>query len=83
MVITFPLPGKSQQLRGMQMDTTAEIKLSDYQYDLPEDRIAKFPLEKRDQSKLLHYENGKIAHHRFYELPTLLPSNTQIGRAHV
>ncbi|WP_157501867.1 S-adenosylmethionine:tRNA ribosyltransferase-isomerase [Echinicola vietnamensis] len=58
------------------MDTTAEIKLSDYQYDLPEDRIAKFPLEKRDQSKLLHYENGKIAHHRFYELPTLLPSNT-------
>ncbi|QDH80756.1 S-adenosylmethionine:tRNA ribosyltransferase-isomerase [Echinicola soli] len=58
------------------MDTTSDIKLSDYQYELPEDRIAKFPLEKRDESKLLHFEDGNVDHHRFYNLPALLPSNT-------
>ncbi|MFC4874540.1 S-adenosylmethionine:tRNA ribosyltransferase-isomerase [Negadavirga shengliensis] len=51
-------------------------KLSDYQYDLPEEYIAKFPLEARDASRLLHYENGNIAHHHFYELPSLLPKNS-------
>jgi S-adenosylmethionine:tRNA ribosyltransferase-isomerase len=51
-------------------------KLSDYQYDLPEEYIAKFPLEARDASRLLHYENGNIAHHHFYELPSLLPKDS-------
>ncbi|WP_200980564.1 S-adenosylmethionine:tRNA ribosyltransferase-isomerase [Echinicola sp. 20G] len=58
------------------MESRPEIKLSDYQYELPDDRIAKFPLEKRDHSKLLHFESGNVEHHRFYELAELLPQNT-------
>ncbi|WP_215223892.1 S-adenosylmethionine:tRNA ribosyltransferase-isomerase [Echinicola shivajiensis] len=58
------------------MESRPEIKLSDYQYELPDERIAKFPLEKRDHSKLLHFEEGEIEHHRFFDLPGLLPSNS-------
>jgi S-adenosylmethionine:tRNA ribosyltransferase-isomerase len=54
----------------------SEIKLTDYDYLLPDHRIAKFPLEKRDASKLLHYKNGQISHHSFSELPDLIPSGT-------
>ncbi len=57
------------------METPA-INLRDYEYTLPEDRIAKHPLEKRDASKLLFYQNGKISHYHFYDLPDLLPSDT-------
>lgn len=53
-----------------------EIKLSDYEYTLPEERIAKFPLEKRDHSQLLHYEKGNISSKRFFELPEFLPSGS-------
>ncbi|WP_186756634.1 S-adenosylmethionine:tRNA ribosyltransferase-isomerase [Echinicola salinicaeni] len=58
------------------MESRPEIKLSDYQYELPDERIAKFPLEKRDHSKLLHFEKGEIDHHRFYDLPELLPNDS-------
>ncbi|UCS92823.1 S-adenosylmethionine:tRNA ribosyltransferase-isomerase [Echinicola marina] len=58
------------------MESRPEIKLSDYQYELPDERIAKFPLKKRDHSKLLHFEEGKINHHRFFNLPELLPDNS-------
>jgi len=54
------------------------INLTDYQYSLSEERIAKFPLEKRDDSKLLHFEEGEIRHHHFFDLPTLLPENTMM-----
>ncbi len=37
------------------------IKIEDYIYDLPEDRIAKYPLNQRDSSKLLIYNKGKIS----------------------
>ncbi|MDX5337814.1 MAG: S-adenosylmethionine:tRNA ribosyltransferase-isomerase [Cyclobacteriaceae bacterium] len=53
-----------------------KIDLREYEYTLPEECIAKFPLEKRDQSKLLHYQNGKIEHFQFFNLPELLPSDT-------
>lgn len=49
-----------------------EIKIKDYTYELPDDRIAKFPLEKRDISKLLLYEDGEIAQDVFYNLPDYL-----------
>ncbi|GAB3659204.1 S-adenosylmethionine:tRNA ribosyltransferase-isomerase [Echinicola sediminis] len=58
------------------MEAKPDIKLSDYQYELPEERIAKFPLEKRDQSKLLHFETGQIRHFHFYDLPDLLPQDS-------
>ncbi|MEX2511663.1 MAG: S-adenosylmethionine:tRNA ribosyltransferase-isomerase [Cyclobacteriaceae bacterium] len=50
--------------------------LSDFQYELPDHYIAKFPLGNRDASKLLHYEEGKITHHHFYELPQLMPEGS-------
>lgn len=42
------------------MHQVYDIKIEDFKYDLPEDRIAKFPLEERDQSKLLIYKDGHI-----------------------
>jgi S-adenosylmethionine:tRNA ribosyltransferase-isomerase len=55
-----------------------EIKLSDYNYHLPEERIAKFPLEKRDDSKLLHFQNGIIKHLNFTHLPEEIPSESMM-----
>ncbi len=55
--------------------TVTKIRIEDYDYNLPEDRIAKFPLEERDQSKLLLLKNGKIEKKRFAEIPDLLPEN--------
>lgn len=54
------------------------INISDYTYSLPSERIAKFPLEKREQSKLLFCNKGVIHHQQFADLPTLLPSNTHL-----
>ena len=42
-----------------------DIAIADYDYPLPDERIAKFPLDRRDQSKLLIYRNGTIAESRF------------------
>ncbi len=52
------------------------IRLEDYSYLLPEDRIAQIPLEKRDNAKLLHYKNGNISHQNFYDLADFLPENS-------
>ncbi|MDR2801941.1 MAG: S-adenosylmethionine:tRNA ribosyltransferase-isomerase [Prevotellaceae bacterium] len=50
-----------------------DIRMSDYNYPLPDERIARFPLEQRDRSKLLTYVDGNIEHTVFAELPALLP----------
>lgn len=52
------------------------IPLEEYHYLLPKERIANYPLEKRDHSKLLQYRNGAISHHHFYDLPDLLDSDS-------
>ena len=52
------------------------IKLSDYTYDLPDERIAKFPLSKRDESKLLVYQQGEISHSVFKNIIDYLPKNS-------
>ena len=52
-----------------------EIHIEDYNYPLPDERIAKYPLPERDSSKLLHYENGHVDEHIFRDLPGLLPEN--------
>jgi S-adenosylmethionine:tRNA ribosyltransferase-isomerase len=51
------------------------LKISDYSYNLPQERIASFPLDQRDASKLLVYKHGRIEHHRFNEVVNFLPSN--------
>lgn len=52
------------------------IAISDYSYDLPDERIAKYPLQERDQSKLLVWKNGVILDSQFGELPQFLPANS-------
>ena len=52
---------------------TKHIQIRDYDYPLPDERIAKFPLPERDSSKLLIYDKGKIGETVFRSLPTLLP----------
>ncbi len=55
-----------------------DIQISDYNYELPEDRIAKYPLKQRDQSKLLVWRNGQIEERRFCNLPELVPAGSMI-----
>lgn len=53
-----------------------ELHLSQFQYDLPDERIARFPLPRRDASKLLVYQSGHIHHAQFTDLPRLLPDGS-------
>lgn len=57
------------------MEETKHIKISEYNYLLPDERIAKFPLPVRDESKLLIYRHGKITEDIFTSLPNYLPEN--------
>ena len=49
------------------------IRICDYNYPLPEERIAKFPIAQRDHSKLLIYKKGDVKEDVFYHLPDYLP----------
>ena len=53
---------------------TKQIHITDYNYELPDERIAKFPLKERDHSKLRVYRHGEVGEDVFYNLPTYLPS---------
>ncbi len=55
-----------------------ELKSIDFSYDLPEDRIAKYPLEDRNQSKLLIYKKGSIQEEVFSNLQTHLPEGAML-----
>lgn len=52
---------------------TKNIQIADYNYPLPDERIAKFPLSERDSSKLLVYRNGEVSEDKFTNLPDYLP----------
>lgn len=52
------------------------IDLKDYHYDLPDEKIAKYPLKERADAKMLVYEQGKITHRKFTDLPDSLPRDT-------
>lgn len=54
------------------------IKIESYNYDLPEDRIPKYPLEQRDQSKLLVYKDGEITDQAFENIHQFLPKECQL-----
>lgn len=53
-----------------------EILIEDYTYDLPDERIAKYPLSNRDSSKLLAYRNGKPKTYTFTDITSLLPDGS-------
>jgi S-adenosylmethionine:tRNA ribosyltransferase-isomerase len=54
------------------MNNPQELSIKDFSYDLPEERIAQFPLEARDQSKLLIWNDGQISETIFSQLGGLL-----------
>lgn len=60
------------------MSKPANISIQKYSYDLPEERIAKYPLDKRDRSKLLVYQEGKISARSFREVNDLLQNGDQL-----
>jgi S-adenosylmethionine:tRNA ribosyltransferase-isomerase len=60
------------------MPSPREIRISDYHYDLPDSRIARFPLEERDASKLLIWEKGNISEDIYRNLPAYLSPRTSL-----
>ena len=55
-----------------------KIDVDDYTYDLPQERIAQYPLAQRDQSKLLVYDQGAIRHENFTNLAEYLPAGSSL-----
>lgn len=69
---------------------TKHIQIKDFNYTLPDERIAKFPVEQRDHSKLLIYNKGVISEDRFYNIANYLPkgalmiyNNTRVIQARI
>ena len=58
------------------VDDTQHIRIEDFDYDLADERIAKFPLQKRDESKLLIYKNGSVSESRFKHITDYLPTGS-------
>lgn len=52
------------------------IRIEEYYYELPDDRIAKYPLEQRDQSQLLVYNQGEVGKDQFLNIDRYFDSNT-------
>ena len=53
----------------------SQVRKSDFFFELNEDKIAKYPLEKRDLSKLLCFKDGNITHHHFTDISSILPND--------
>ena len=58
------------------MKNIQEIAIAEYDYPLPDERIAKYPLAERDTSKLLIYNKGVVCEERFSNLPQFVPQNS-------
>ncbi len=68
-----------QLLKNRQnLSSHKDIKISDFTYDLPDVRIAKYPLTERDKSKLLTWKAGEISEDIFSNCATYLPVNAQL-----
>lgn len=60
----------------MKRNNIRQLQISKYNYILPDDKIAKYPLPQRDTSKILVYDGGQIHASLFGELPGLLPAGS-------
>lgn len=61
------------------IDKVRNIRISDYNYPLPDHRIAKHPLAAREQCKLLRYKvGGEISEGHFYDVPAVLPEKAML-----
>ena len=59
-------------------ESVKHIRISEFNYPLPDERIAKFPLQERDSSKLLLYRHGEVSHDVFRNLPEYLPKGAMM-----
>lgn len=55
-----------------------KTSIASFDYELPDEKIAKYPIEPRHNSKLLTYKEGEIESHHYLELPDLIPNNTTL-----
>lgn len=53
-----------------------QIRIEDYNYPLPDERIAKYPLNERDASKLLVYSEGNVSTKAFKDIADYLPNGS-------
>lgn len=61
------------------IDDIRALRIADYDYPLPDERIAKHPLTQREQCKLLYYKCGEpLQERRFWEVPSLLPGHSTL-----
>lgn len=60
------------------INTIRNIRIADYNYPLPDERIAKHPLPEREQCKLLCWRDGSIADYHFSDVPQLLPEHAML-----
>jgi len=60
------------------IDNIRALRIADYDYNLPDERIAKHPLAQREQCKLIYYKDGAIEEHRFLDVPALLPPQSTL-----
>ena len=58
------------------LDNVRNLRIADYNYPLPDERIAKHPLAQREQCKVLMYKDNNISQHIFHEVPSLLPDDS-------
>lgn len=58
------------------MQSPKNISIEEYNYPLPDNRIARYPLQQRDQSKLLVWNKGKLSESQFFHLPQFLPTDS-------
>ena len=60
------------------LSSILQININEYDYPLSDERIAKFPLQQRDHSKLLLYRDGEVSETVFNKIPDLLPEKSLI-----
>ncbi len=60
------------------IDDIRALRIADYDYPLPDERIAKHPLAQREQCKLIYYKGGHIEERKFWEVPSLLPERSTL-----
>ena len=58
------------------IDSVRNIEIAEYDYPLPDERIAKYPLAERDSSKLLVYNKGNVSEDVFRNLPEYIPAGS-------
>ena len=58
------------------IEQVRNLRINDYNYPLPDERIAKHPLAEREQCKLLIYSNQQVSEGHFYDVPQLLPQGS-------